>query len=59
MDFGFNSQENAFRQEVDDFIKRELPANWAEESHYWPGGYGTIPDFEGLGPCWQNVSGAD
>jgi len=51
VDFGFNSQENAFRQEVDDFIKRELPANWAEESHYWPGGYGTIPDFEGLDPA--------
>ena len=48
MDFEFNSQENAFRQEVDDFIKRELPANWAAESHYWPGGYGTIPEFEEL-----------
>jgi len=51
VDFGFNSQENAFRQEVDDFIKRELPANWAEESPYWPGGYGTIQDFEGLDPA--------
>jgi 3-oxocholest-4-en-26-oyl-CoA dehydrogenase alpha subunit len=53
VDFGFNSQEDAFRQEVDDFIKRELPANWAEESHYWPGGYGTIPDFEGLSPAGE------
>jgi alkylation response protein AidB-like acyl-CoA dehydrogenase len=53
VDFGFNSQENAFRQEVDDFIKRELPANWAEESPYWPGGYGTIPDFEGLSPAGE------
>ena len=50
MNFGFSSQEQAFRQEVDDFIKRELPADWAEENIYWPGGYGTIPDFEGLSP---------
>ncbi len=53
MDFGFNSHEDAFRQEVDDFIKRELPANWAEENNYWPGGYGTIPDFEGLSPAGE------
>ncbi len=49
MDFHFSSREEAFRQEVDDFIKRELPSNWVEESHFWPGGYGTIPDFEELG----------
>jgi alkylation response protein AidB-like acyl-CoA dehydrogenase len=51
VDFHFSSQEEAFRQEVDDFIKRELPPNWAGESHYWPGGYGTIPDFEELDPA--------
>ena len=50
VDFRFSSQEEAFRQEVDDFIIRELPADWAEESHYWPGGYGTIPEFEELNP---------
>jgi alkylation response protein AidB-like acyl-CoA dehydrogenase len=50
VDFHFSTQEEAFRQEVDDFIKRELPPNWAGESHYWPGGYGTIPDFEELEP---------
>ncbi len=50
MDFRFSSQEEAFRQEVEDFIKKELPTNWTEESHYWPGGYGTVPDFEELEP---------
>ena len=53
MDFRFSPQEEAFRQEVDDFIKKELPSNWAEESLYWPGGYGTIPDFEGLSPAGE------
>lgn len=48
MDFRFDSQQEAFRQEVEDFVKTELPPNWADESHYWPGGYGTIPDFEEL-----------
>jgi alkylation response protein AidB-like acyl-CoA dehydrogenase len=51
VDFHFSSQEEAFRQEVEDFISKELPAHWAEESHYWPGGYGTIPDFEELVPA--------
>jgi alkylation response protein AidB-like acyl-CoA dehydrogenase len=51
VDFHFSTQEEAFRQEVEDFIKRELPANWAEDSHFWPGGYGTIPDFEELVPA--------
>ncbi len=51
VDFRFSSQEEAFWQEVDDFIKKELPANWAEESHYWPGGYGTILEFEELNPA--------
>jgi len=50
MDFQFSEREEAFRREVDDFIKRELPANWAEENLYWPGGYGTIPEFEEIDP---------
>lgn len=53
MDFRFSNLEEAFRQEVDDFIKKGLPANWTEESHYWPGGYGTISDFEGLSPAGE------
>ncbi|OGO01755.1 MAG: acyl-CoA dehydrogenase [Chloroflexi bacterium RBG_13_52_14] len=51
MDFRFSEQEEAFRREVDDFIKKELPEHWTEECLYWPGGYGTIPDFEGLSPA--------
>ena len=51
MDFRFSEQEEAFRGEVDDFIKKELPEHWTEECLYWPGGYGTIPDFEGLSPA--------
>ena len=50
MDFRFSQQEEAFRREVVDFIEKELPANWTQESIYWPGGYGTIPDFEEIDP---------
>jgi len=50
VDFRFSEQEEAFRREVDDFIKKALPENWAEESLYWPGGYGTIPEFEEINP---------
>lgn len=50
MDFRFSEQEEAFRKEVENFIERELPANWAEESLYWPGGYGAIPEFEEINP---------
>jgi alkylation response protein AidB-like acyl-CoA dehydrogenase len=51
MDFRFTEQEEAFREEVDEFIRRELPAGWTEESLYWPGGYGAIPDFEEVRPA--------
>jgi alkylation response protein AidB-like acyl-CoA dehydrogenase len=51
MDFRFTEQEEAFQREVDDFIQRELPADWTEETLYWPGGYGTIPDFEEIDPA--------
>lgn len=50
MNLRFTEQEEAFRREVIDFLERELPAGWTEESHYWPGGYGTIPDFEEIIP---------
>ena len=33
-------QEEAFRREVDEFIRSELPPGWTEDSLYWPGGYG-------------------
>ncbi|UCC60157.1 MAG: acyl-CoA dehydrogenase family protein [Dehalococcoidia bacterium] len=51
MDFRLSEQEEAFRKEVDDFIQKELPAGWTEESLYWPGGYGAIPDFEEINPA--------
>ncbi|TET15146.1 MAG: acyl-CoA dehydrogenase, partial [Dehalococcoidia bacterium] len=51
MDFRFSEQEEAFRREVDEFIRRELPANWTEESLHWPGGYGAIPDLEEITPA--------
>jgi len=53
VDFRFTEQEEAFRREVDDFIQRELPANWTEETLYWPGGYGTTPDFEEINPATE------
>jgi alkylation response protein AidB-like acyl-CoA dehydrogenase len=53
MDLRLTEREEAFRQEVDDFIRRELPARWTEKSLYWPGGYGAIPDFEELNPALE------
>ena len=50
MNLRFTEQEEAFGREVVDFLEKELPAGWTEESHYWPGGYGTIPDFEEITP---------
>jgi len=46
MDFGLSKQEQGFRDEVELFLKEELPPNWAEESLHWPAGYGTLPVFE-------------
>ncbi len=46
MDFRFSEKEEAFRKEVEDFIKKELPADWTEKNIYWPGGYGTLSEFE-------------
>ncbi len=42
MEFGFSEKELAFRAEVEDFLKAELPADWPERSRHWPGGYGTL-----------------
>lgn len=50
MDFRFSQREEAFRSEVEDFIEKELPASWADESVQWPGGYGTTPEFEEMSP---------
>jgi alkylation response protein AidB-like acyl-CoA dehydrogenase len=42
MEFGFSQKELNFREEVEDFLKRELPQDWPVKSRHWPGGYGTI-----------------
>ena len=42
MEFGFSRKEIDFRDEVEDFLKSELPADWPVKSRHWPGGYGTI-----------------
>jgi alkylation response protein AidB-like acyl-CoA dehydrogenase len=46
MDFDFTDEEMALRGEVEDFLKKELPPNWDETVIYWPGGWGTLPQYE-------------
>jgi alkylation response protein AidB-like acyl-CoA dehydrogenase len=41
MEFKFNQREEAFRQEVEDFLTSALPPDWAEKDISWPGGYGS------------------
>jgi len=41
MEFKFNKKEAAFYEEVEDFLKKELPSDWPEKSLHWPGGYGS------------------
>jgi alkylation response protein AidB-like acyl-CoA dehydrogenase len=41
MEFQFNQEETAFFEEVDGFLKKTLPPDWAAQSFHWPGGYGT------------------
>jgi alkylation response protein AidB-like acyl-CoA dehydrogenase len=42
MDFSLTDRENAFKQEVEDFLQQELPPDWPEMSLHWPGGYGSL-----------------
>jgi len=46
VDFGFAKEELDFRQEVEDFVRSELPPDWDARAVWWPGGYGTIPEME-------------
>jgi hypothetical protein len=46
MNFAFTEEQLAFRQEVEDFIKQEIPSDWNEKALYWPAGYGTVPFLE-------------
>ncbi len=41
MEYQFNRKESAFYEEVDEFLKKTLPPDWAQQSFHWPGGYGT------------------
>jgi 3-oxocholest-4-en-26-oyl-CoA dehydrogenase alpha subunit len=40
MEFQFNEKEQAFYDEVDGFLKENLPPDWASRPLFWPGGYG-------------------
>jgi hypothetical protein len=42
MEFRFSPKEEAFKREVEEFLKRELPEDWPRLSRHWPGAYGTL-----------------
>lgn len=46
MDFALTQEQEAFRSEVEDFVKKNLPPDWQGRAKYWPGGYGTAPIAE-------------
>ena len=46
MEFDFTEEQKAFKQEVEDFLKEELPPDWDAKTSYWPAGYGAIPQAE-------------
>ena len=41
MEFKFTEKEEDFYHEVEEFLKKELPPDWAEHNRTWPGGYGS------------------
>jgi len=46
MDFELTGEERSLRKEVADFLRKELPPDWEEKVIYWPGGWGTLPQYE-------------
>lgn len=46
MDYQFTKEEMAFKREVAEFVRAQLPADWESRVLYWPGGYGTWPFAE-------------
>ena len=46
MDYKFTDKELAWRDEVLEFINKEIPEGWLDECLTWPGGYGILPMFE-------------
>jgi len=51
MDFHLSEKEKQFQKEVDKFILDAMPPGYAENSLYWPGGYGTIKELEVRDPA--------
>jgi hypothetical protein len=41
MEFKFSEKEEEFYREVEEFLQKELPPDWAEYNRTWPGGYGS------------------
>lgn len=41
MEFKFTEKEEDYYHEVEEFLKKELPPDWAEHNRTWPGGYGS------------------
>ena len=39
MEIRFSEKEQAFYDEVDEFLQKELPSNWPEQPIVWPGDY--------------------
>ncbi len=52
MNFHFTEEQQLFKKEVDDFLKKELPPDWNEKTLCWPGAYGAVAqtekEFEGF-----------
>ena len=46
MDFEFTKEELEFREEMEEFVKSQIPPDWNDRAIYWPGGYGTMPEME-------------
>ena len=46
MEFQFTEKQIEFRNEVEAFIKAELPPDWPDRMKYWPGGYGSMSQIE-------------
>lgn len=42
MEYKFTEKEQAFKEEVEAFLEKELPPDWSEKSTHWPGGYGSL-----------------
>ncbi len=41
MEFRLNTKEREFSNEVEEFLKKELPPDWSTHYLHWPGGYGS------------------